>query len=381
MVEDTDPADVNAPGPSSLPRAIVPGVRAVIEAGSAFEFMASVLHASDPAGRSRFTEAARWSQHASSLEPSGRRALEQLGFHPTVNLIGAAFESPGERNATDLLAHLSAMAPTDLILNAVGRYRRAILRDAPGEVIEDAVVGDPAARARFRALSWPDVPEWQRSLRFLLGHPPDELAPILVDALRQWHARAFEEEATRLVASQAREAAALRAESPTWRVDTLLRRVAPSLEYIPPAGVEVTTFVPVSSIRPVVLFLDHRMESIVLFAIADPAEADAPPNELILLGRALGDELRLRALRALAAGPRTLADLAAELGVPRTSLGHHITILRAAGLVSHTLDDGRWGRLALQPDAISKVAPLFRGFIGGGASTRHREGGASRVAR
>jgi DNA-binding transcriptional ArsR family regulator len=269
------------------------------------------------------------------------------------------------------------MAPTELILNAIGRYRRAIVRDVPGEVIEDAVAGDRAARARFRAMSWPDVPEWQHSLRFLLGRRPDELAPVLLDSLRQWNDRAFEHEAPRLAASQARESAALRAESPAWRLDTLLRRVAPSFEYIPPAGVDVATFVPVSSIRPVVLFLDHRMESIVLFAIADPAQADAPPEELVQLGKALADELRLRALRALAAGPTTLADLATELGVPRTSLGHHITILRAAGLVSRTLDDGRWGRLVLQPDAVTKVAPLFRGFIAGGSSPRRRQGRSS----
>jgi DNA-binding transcriptional ArsR family regulator len=93
------------------------------------------------------------------------------------------------------------------------------------------------------------------------------------------------------------------------------------------------------------------------------AAADAPPEQLVQLGKALADPLRLRALRILAGGPRTLGDLAAELGVPRTTLAHHIAVLRAAGLLSHTVEDGRWGRLSLRADAVADVEPLFRGFV------------------
>ena len=353
------------------------GARAVVETGLGFDFVASALMLADPAGRKRFTENDLWRRHARAMDSADVRTLERLGAHPMINLVGLASESPGERGPADVLAHLSAVPPAELVLNAVGRYRRTILRGIAGDVIEDAVAGDAAARKQFHDLSWPDLPEWQASLRFLLGRPPEEVAPAIVGALERWHERAFAQEAERLSDAQERAATALRAESTSWRVDTLMRRVTPPVEYVPPAGVEVTTFVPVSSVRPAFVFLDHRMESIVLFPIAEaPASAEEPPELLVLLGKALGDELRLRALRALASGPRTLADLATELGVPRTSLAHHMSILRAAGLVSHTIDDGRWGKLALRADAITNVAPLFRGFMAGAS----RDGKAGRTS-
>ena len=56
-------------------------------------------------------------------------------------------------------------------------------------------------------------------------------------------------------------------------------------------------------------------------------------------------------------------DLATQLGIPRTSLAHHMSVLRAAGLITHTIDDGRWGRLTLRADAVADIEPLFRGFV------------------
>lgn len=64
-----------------------------------------------------------------------------------------------------------------------------------------------------------------------------------------------------------------------------------------------------------VFILDHRMDTIILFHDAGPSTDDGPPERLVQLGKALADPLRLRAPRALAIGPRTLGDLASELGV------------------------------------------------------------------
>ena len=348
-----------------VPRLAAPGPRAILEAGTAFELVASTLTVADTGGRDRFADVAQWRERARAMDGTDRRILERMGPHVVMNLVGLAAESGGERSAADFLRHAAAISPVELIRNAVGRYRRDILRTAPGDLIDDAIAGDKAAQKQFLAMSWPDVPEWHRSLRFVLGRPPEELAPAIVRAFRAWHDRVFATEAERLGRAQLDQVAALSAESAVWRPDALLRRVAPGADYVPPAGVDLLTFVPVSSVRPVVIFLDHRMETFVLFPVVEASIGDAPPEQLVQLGKALGDELRLRALRALAAGPRTLADLATELGVPRTSLAHHVSILRAAGLLTHTIDDGRWGRLELRASAVGEIPPLFRRYIGG----------------
>jgi DNA-binding transcriptional ArsR family regulator len=140
--------------------------------------------------------------------------------------------------------------------------------------------------------------------------------------------------------------------------------VLPGVDYVPAAAVEEVAFVPDVVIRPGLVFLDHRMMSIASFPVARAHEsADQPPEQLVRLGKALGDELRLRALRILVRGPISLGDLAAELGVPRTTLSHHIGVLRSAGLVTMGIDDGRWGRLRLRTDGIEQAPDTFRRYL------------------
>jgi DNA-binding transcriptional ArsR family regulator len=54
----------------------------------------------------------------------------------------------------------------------------------------------------------------------------------------------------------------------------------------------------------------------------------------LLLGRALADEGRVRMLRHLAAGDASLVELAEAACVARSTAHHHLSYLRAAGLVT-----------------------------------------------
>lgn len=290
-----------------------------------------------------------------------------------MNLLGLAAETKGDRSATDYLAHLRSTSAVEVVRHACGRYRRAVLHGVSGQVIDDAIAGDPAARKQFVSMSWPDVPEWQRSLRFLLGGSPEPMAEALIDAFQHWHDVAIAQEEARLADAQKAVIEHLAAESGAWHADALLRRVLPDVDYDPPADLESMTFVPVSSTRPLAIILDHGMDTMFLFDLGAPSTPDTPPERLVQLGKALADPLRLRALRILATGPHTLGDLAAELGVPRTSLAHHISVLRAAGLLTHTIEDGRWGRLTLRADAVADIEPMFRDFVATQASGRRRD--------
>jgi DNA-binding transcriptional ArsR family regulator len=230
-------------------------------------------------------------------------------------------------------------------------------------VIRAAVLGDRAARRQFRETSL-DMPEWHRSLDFLLGRPAEELGGEILHALRRWHEVVYAHDAERIAAEQSDAAAALAAIRSAWSVDALMAHVLPGVDYVPPSFVSEVAFIPDVVLRPGLVFLDHRMMSIASFPVARPQDAaDDPPEVLVRLGKALGDELRLRALRSLARGPISLGDLAGELGVPRSTLAHHIGVLRNAGLVAMTIDDGRWGRLRLRAGGIDDAPAVFRRYV------------------
>ena len=81
------------------------------------------------------------------------------------------------------------------------------------------------------------------------------------------------------------------------------------------------------------------------------------------LGKAIGDETRFQVLRPLRDGPRTGTELADRLGIPRTSLHYHLSLLRAAGLVEIALDDARYGRLRLRDEALDDLGRLLVEFV------------------
>ena len=89
--------------------------------------------------------------------------------------------------------------------------------------------------------------------------------------------------------------------------------------------------VPHLASRPWLLLCQHETTRIIGYPVADVAQVE---ERAVLLGRALGDETRVRMLRRLAAGDATLAELADLAGVAKSTAHHNLAHLRAAGLVT-----------------------------------------------
>ena len=94
------------------------------------------------------------------------------------------------------------------------------------------------------------------------------------------------------------------------------------------------------------------------------------PLRLVRLSKALGDEKRLRILRALADGEKSLMELAEMFGLAKTTMHHHMIILRSAGLVAGidfghlVIDDHRYAtparrRAARIPRSSPGIASPF----------------------
>jgi hypothetical protein len=87
--------------------------------------------------------------------------------------------------------------------------------------------------------------------------------------------------------------------------------------------------------------------------------------------KALGDPTRLAVLESTARYPKTVGELAGEMGVAQPTISNHVRILRDAGLIGPVQDEPR--RLEPDPDALQCLAEeLLRaaGPGGVGAITR-----------
>jgi DNA-binding transcriptional ArsR family regulator len=137
--------------------------------------------------------------------------------------------------------------------------------------------------------------------------------------------------------------------------ERLLDEVAPGLHYGP--GV----------LDDVVLVTSPQVAPIVV-ELADPDRTvivHPPLGESVRLrdlARALGDETRMRILQQVKDGPRTLAQLGEVLGAPRTTLLHHLAMLRGAGLVDLSVTAGEPNVYRLRREGFEQLARASTAF-------------------
>jgi DNA-binding transcriptional ArsR family regulator len=98
---------------------------------------------------------------------------------------------------------------------------------------------------------------------------------------------------------------------------------------------------------------------------------DRPPAELVDVLRALGDETRLRVLKAIAASPRTTQELAPIVGLTITGLSKSLLRLADAGLVEGHRE-GKFVVYSLTPDFIVAASPALRSFLFADGPPPHR---------
>ncbi len=292
------------------------------------------------------------------------RAFEKIGRDPFVSLLGFAHARTEDPTAANVVAALRDADPRDVVLTMLGYYRRAYRAVTPPNVIRDAVDGDRDAIRQFIRTSYPGVRHWQHVLRNALGRPHDEVRDELVAALSRWLETGFAEMEPGIAAAQAADAERARDLVTTRDLDEVLEQLTPGMTFAGEVGQSRVVLTPSTLIYPGWALTDFGESLVILYPVPPsgllPTE---PPARLVLMAKAMGDELRIRALRELRSGPLTASELARRLDVPRTSLQHHIAILVNSGLARVATDDARWGRLWLRPEAIAELSDLANGWI------------------
>jgi DNA-binding transcriptional ArsR family regulator len=210
-------------------------------------------------------------------------------------------------------------------------------------------------------------------MRHVLRGDPEHLRGELLHILRLWHERAFAPDEERLLPILEREAVAIRRQA--VRLDGLgiIDHVTDGLRWAIDASLTDVLMAPSYAARPVVFYVEHRGTTLVLFPVSEESvlgDEFGPPGRLVKLAKALADEGRLKVLYALRDRELTGAEIAERLGVPRTSLWHHILILRSAGLVRATKGTGNQSTYALQEEVLPEVSELLEQFLAGEPAAR-----------
>jgi DNA-binding transcriptional ArsR family regulator len=227
-----------------------------------------------------------------------------------------------------------------------------------------ALGGDPDAQAEFLRTSFPEYEPWTEYLRGIFAADPDASKAELVEVLTLWADRVWKPESLTIQPILERDADAKRALVRELPLDRFITTATNGVEFEPRPGIERVVMVPSFVGRPLVSWAEAGDTMLISYPVADEsvtAETDAPPLRLVRLSKALGDEKRLRILRTLSDGEKSLMELAEMFGVAKTTMHHHMIVLRTAGLVSVVVGSKRY---RLRHETVPDVAALLSGYLG-----------------
>lgn len=289
------------------------------------------------------------------------------------HVLGLALDAGPPYDIPGLFTKIETIDPGQLRRQLLGRHNAHVELVVSGEEIEAAADGDAGAQRALRRQAFPDEAPWQRALRHVLRSDPEHLRGELLHVLRLWHDRAYAEDETRLLPILEREAAAIQRQAERLGPIELLDLVTDGLRWAIDTSMEDVLLAPSYAARPIVFYVEHRGTTLILYPVSEEAirgDEFGPPGRLVRLTKALADEGRLKVLHALRERELTVAEIAERMGMPRTSLWHHILILRSAGLVRPTRGSGNQTTYQLQEEALPQVSELLEAFLSGEPAAR-----------
>ena len=295
------------------------------------------------------------------------RRLEAAGLGDSdsyIHLLPLVYDTAAPRDAAAFLRHLRETGPNEIRLHLVQYYARETRRQTPASVIRAAVAGDEEAQREFLRTSHPEWEPWTEYLRKVLDADPDRLKADLISCLEEWNGRVWAPESLTIIPILERDADAKRELLRTLSMEQFIETATNGVEFVPRPGIERVVMVASFVNRPLVSFTEFGEVLLIIYPVADEsvsAFTDSPPLRLVRLSKALGDEKRLRILRTLAEGDRNLMELAEMFGVAKTTMHHHMIILRSAGLVSTSVGTKRY---RLRREALPDLGAMLSGYIG-----------------
>jgi DNA-binding transcriptional ArsR family regulator len=334
---------------------------------SAYELLLSLLVYSTPQWVDTYDVGSDWfGRMDRKAGPDLRERVSRLTAgceNLLLPLLNVAADLPPPGRADALIDTLAALEPSEVRLTLLGCYATRTRRRVAASLIRDAAEGSRAAGQELVEAA-ADGPGCERALVQLLRHSDEEASALLIGILRDWYESVFRDLFAEIRPVLDREAERLRGRSREVPLEHFLREVANGAQIVQGPGVHEVALFPTWVLRPSNIIWEHGGS--LLVGVAVPPEhlsvdPEAPPDRLVSLASALGDERRLRILRRLTTGSYSLQELSRYFEIPKTTLLHHLAILRSAGIVR--AGPGTQGKYGLRTGTSVEIHRLLDVYL------------------
>lgn len=130
-------------------------------------------------------------------------------------------------------------------------------------------------------------------------------------------------------------------------------------------GLQQVILTPAYHMNPLITISKFRNMAQIIYPV-DRLESDPfqPSKKLVRITKALADENRLRILKLLTEGPKTFTEILKHFDVSKSTVHHHVMLLRTAGLISaYHKNECCSETFVYRPIGMSELTEQFHEFI------------------
>jgi len=273
-----------------------------------------------------------WDEIILRLQPEAQHELEYCAKHNTWQALLRLLHGSNCKHLNEFLNYLNTLT--------VEEFRFQVLPPLEGiqekDVRRKAVIGDRDAVAKLiEAAEKHNF--FSTYVPFFLNEDVEKLKNHLILLMESWYEAAITPRKEEWENILQRELASKHDMQSRLSFEAFIEW-ATGATYVPEPGERNVLLVPHISYRPWTIqanlsdtkVLYYPVSDDSLFGVNDPYR---PSSSLVLLYRALGDENRLRILKLLREKERTLQELTEILDLAKSTIHHHLALLRSAKLV------------------------------------------------
>ncbi|WRP08668.1 metalloregulator ArsR/SmtB family transcription factor [Rossellomorea aquimaris] len=221
--------------------------------------------------------------------------------------------------------------------------------------------GDVSSRNRLKKET-EDNPYFPDYIEFICTTNVHDLRDHLKRVMTLWYEEVIIPEQENLSQILERDKQSKEKMSENLKPEALVEWATGGITYLPEPSVHTVLLIPQSIYRPWNVEGDVEGVKVFYYPVANesiyPDDKDIPSYFLIQKHKALGDEARLRMVKLLKGSNRTLQEITNELDMGKSTVHHHLKILRSARLVE-TQD----GKYRLKENAVQSLSNELKQYL------------------
>ncbi|WP_102272594.1 ArsR/SmtB family transcription factor [Cytobacillus massiliigabonensis] len=207
------------------------------------------------------------------------------------------------------------------------------------EIRHNAAYGAKTAMAEMQRLT-SDHPFLPHYIAFICQVDESLLKEHLIHVMTGWYETVINNSSEKLSAILQTDYEAKKRMKEKMKSEEFVEWATGGVTYLPEPSIHTVILIPQYIYRPWNIEADIEGAKVFYYPIANesisPNDKYTPNQFFVLKHKALGDEVRLRIVKMLTEHDHTLQELASQLNIGKSTIHHHLKILKAAKLVEIT---------------------------------------------